>query len=195
MPKPLWNILYLLRRSPWDTGITPPELIEVIEREQITRGYALDIGCGTGTNAIYLAQHGFKTVGIDIAYIAILQARCKAKHAGVSVKFYTGDVLKLGTPKWPVVIFPVDFALDIGCLHSLAALHIQSYINMLRRVVCIGGFYLLYAWGKREWQGRSVGLAPEDAKSTIGRYFQIIWTRQGEERGLPSYWYFFRRSS
>jgi len=181
---------YLLGRSPWDTDITPPELIEVIENGQVTPGYALDIGCGTGTNAIYLAQHGFTTVGIDIAYLAILRARRKAKQAGVSVKFYTGDALKLGTPKWPVITSPVDFALDIGCLHALGPLHIQPYAAMLRRVLQVGGHYLLYAWGQREWGGRTVGFQQEDVMAAVGSHFQAIWTRQGEE-----FWYFFRRSS
>jgi cyclopropane fatty-acyl-phospholipid synthase-like methyltransferase len=192
---PIWNLLYLLGRSPWDTGITPPELVEVIESEQVAKGYALDIGCGTGTNAIYLAKHGFKTVGIDIAHLAIWRAQCKARRAGLQVKFHTGDVLKLGTPKWRVITSPVDFALDIGCLHALGPTHIQTYAVMLRRVLQVGGYYLLYAWGQREWSGRTVGVAPEDLKTEIGNHFQVMWAREGEEHGLPSYWYFFRRSS
>lgn len=195
MPEPFWNLLYLLGRSPWDTGITPPELVEVIEGGQVARGYALDIGCGTGTNAIYLAQHGFTTVGIDVAHTAIWRARCKAKGAGVRVKFYTGDVLKLGTPKRPILSPPVGFALDIGCLHSLGSLHLQPYATMLRRVLQTGGYYLLYAWGQREWSGRTVGVAPEEVMAILKNDFQVIWTRKGEEHGLPSYWYFFKRSS
>jgi SAM-dependent methyltransferase len=195
MTKPLWNILYLLGRSPWDTGITPPELVEVIEGRQIPLGRALDLGCGTGTNAIYLARHGFQTIGIDIAHLAIIQARYKARRAGIPVKFYAGDALKLGTPKWPVIRVPIDFVLDIGCLHSLAEIHLQSYIDMLLRVVLVGGFYLLYAWGPREWRGHPVGMDPEELKTALRSYFTNIWTRQGEEHGAPSYWYFFQRLS
>jgi SAM-dependent methyltransferase len=185
--------MYLLGRSPWDTGITPPELVEVIEGEQVTRGYALDVGCGTGTNAIYLAKHGFKTVGVDIAHLAIWRARCKSKQAGVAVKFYTGDALKLGTAKWPVINDHVDFVLDIGCLHSLGTVHLQPYVEMLKRILRVAGCYLLYAWGERSWAGRTVGVAPNDLIAELQSDFEVIWTRQGQEHGLPSYWHFFRR--
>jgi ubiquinone/menaquinone biosynthesis C-methylase UbiE len=136
MWKPAWNILYLLGKSPWDTGITPPELEELIRGGQIPPGRALDIGCGTGTNAIYLARSGFQTAGVDIASLAIIQAKYKARRAGVPVKFYVGDVLKMGMRGKPAISVPIDFALDIGCLHSLAATQLQSYVAMLQRV-CI----------------------------------------------------------
>jgi len=194
MTEPFWNLLYLLGRSPWDTGITPPELVEVIGSGQVPRGYALDIGCGTGTNAIYLAQHGFETVGVDIAHLAVWRARCKARQVGAAVAFYVGDILKLGTTTWSVLSSPIDLALDIGCLHSLGSLHLQPYSTMLRRVLQTGGYYLLYAWGQREWSGRTVGVAPEEVIAILKSDFQVIWTRKGEEHGLPSYWYFFKRS-
>ena len=53
-----FNLIYL-RQPPWDTGVSPPEVIEVIEGGVITPGRAIDLGFGTGTNAIYLARHGF----------------------------------------------------------------------------------------------------------------------------------------
>jgi SAM-dependent methyltransferase len=195
MMKLLWNILYLSGRSPWDTNITPSELMEVIEGNQIPPGRAIDVGCGTGTNAIYLAQHGFQVTGVDIARLAILQARYKAKRADIPVKFYAGDALKLGTPKWPVVRVPINFILDIGCLHSLAEIHLQSYIDMLLRILSAGGYYMLYSWGPRQWRGHDAGVTPEELRTALGNYFNNIWTRQGEEHGALSYWYFFQRLS
>lgn len=195
MWKPAWNILYLLGRSPWDTGITPPELEELIQGGHIHPGRALDIGCGSGTNAIYLAQHGFQTVGVDIAFPAIIQAKYKARRAGVPVKFYTGDVLRLGMRKGPAISVPIDFALDIGCLHSLAAMQLQYYVDMLRRVLRIGGFYLLYAWGPRKLNGRPLGLMPDETRAALGDDFHAIWINQGEEGGAPAHWYFFERLS
>ena len=195
MSKPLWNFLYLTGRTRWNTGITPPELVEVIEGGQIPPGRALDIGCGTGTNTIYLAQHGFQAVGVDVAFLAIIQARYKAWRAGIPVKFSTGDILKLGLPDGTALGAPVDFALDIGCLHSLATLHLQSYTDMLQRVLNIGGFFLLYSWGPRELQGRPVGLKPEELKAALSNSFHVIWTRQGGEDGIPAYWYLFQRLS
>ncbi len=53
--------------TPWDTGISPPELVAVVEGDQaLPPGKALDLGCGTGTNSIYLAQHGWDVSGVDL---------------------------------------------------------------------------------------------------------------------------------
>ena len=62
-----WNLSYIFGRPRWDTGITPPELVELVESGQVPPGRALDIGCGRGTNAIYLAQRGFQVVGTDLS--------------------------------------------------------------------------------------------------------------------------------
>ena len=194
MQKRLWDLLYLLGRTPWDTRITPPELVEVIEGKQIPAGSALDIGCGTGTNAIYLAQHGFNTVGMDVSYLAIIRARCNARRTQTPVKFYAGDVLTLGKKEGPDIIIPVDFVLDIGCLNSLAEKYLDAYIAMLRRVLRTGGFYMLYAWGPRQWRGRSVGLNPEELVTALESSFRTVWLRKCEEGGAPSYWYLFQRS-
>jgi methylase of polypeptide subunit release factors len=56
----------------------------------IAPGRTLEIGCGTGINAIYLAQHGFEVVGVDISPLAIENARgmargcCRASSASPS---------------------------------------------------------------------------------------------------------------
>jgi SAM-dependent methyltransferase len=193
MRRLFWNLHYLLGTPPWDTGITPPEVVELVEGGEIPPGRALDIGCGTGTNAIYLARHGFEVVGVDVAWLAIRRARRKARRAGVAVTFYTGDILKLGTPDGPPIGGPFDFALDIGCLHSLASSERPTYAAMLHRVLRGGGRYLLYAWGPRQMGGRPMGLTPEETQALLGSDFRARWIRSGEERGSPAYWYFFER--
>jgi len=195
MWKRLWDLHYLLGRTPWDTEVTPPELIEVVETRQITPGHALDIGCGTGTNAIYLAQHGFEAIGVDIAYLAIWRARYKAWRQDIPVKFHRGNILKLGLKNAPVIPVSFDFVLDIGCLHALKEGQLYPYAEMLRRVLRIGGFYMLYAWGQRELHGRSVGLSPGKISAILGNSFHTQWVREGEEGGAPSYWYLFSRVS
>ena len=123
----LWDLLYLLGRTPWDTRITPPELIEVIEGKQIPPGNALDIGCGTGTNTMYLSQHGFETMGVDISILAVMIARYRAWRAGTTVNYYAIDVLELGKRGKPAIAAPFDFILDIGCLNSLATNYLDTY--------------------------------------------------------------------
>jgi len=188
-----WNLSYLLGRARWDTGVTPPEMIEVVESGQVPPGRALDIGCGTGTNAVYLAQHGFDVVGTDIAWLAIRRARQKARLAGVSAAFYVGEAVKLGTPAGPSVGDSFDLAVDIGCLHAIQSDRRPAYGSMLRRVLRPNGHYLLYAWGPRMLLGRAVGLSPDETEALLAGDFERCWIRAGEEQGSPSYWYLYKR--
>jgi SAM-dependent methyltransferase len=148
-----WNLFYLFGRPRWDTGITPPELVELIEGGRVQPGRALDIGCGTGTNSVYLAQHGFEVVGTDVAWLAIRKARRKARDAGVSATFHVGEAVKLGTAAGPPLKRLFDLAVDIGCFHSLQSAQREAYASMLRRGPRQGGHYLLYAWGPRKLAG------------------------------------------
>src|SRR3712207_6007173 len=80
MPHASWNDSYASGEPlPWDTGTPDPLLVELIESGVISPGRTLEIGCGTGTNAIFLAQHGFDVLGIDISEVAVEKARAKAQ--------------------------------------------------------------------------------------------------------------------
>jgi SAM-dependent methyltransferase len=188
-----WNLWYLFGKPRWDTGITPPELVELVESGQVPPGRALDIGCGTGTNAVFLAQHGFEVVGTDVAWLAIRRARRKAREAGVSATFHVSEAVRLGTPHGPSVGSPFDLAVDIGCFHSIQSDDRVAYASMLRRVLQEGGYYLLYAWGPHRLLGRAVGLNPQETEALLTSDFECCWKRAGEEAGSPSYWYLFRR--
>src|SRR5437867_11299153 len=110
------------RRPPWDTGITPPEVERFVASH--APGRAIDLGCGTGTNAVYLARHDWTAVGVDFAGRAIAKARRRARDAGVVSRctFYVGDVTRLD-----YLTGPFDLALDIGCLHSPPAAQGSAY--------------------------------------------------------------------
>ena len=190
-----WNLFYLFGKPRWDTGITPPELVELIESGEVGAGRALDIGCGTGTNAIYLARHGFEVVGTDVAWLAIRKARRKARGAGVSATFRVGEAVKLGTPAERPLGGLFDLAVDIGCFHAIPSQQRSAYGSMLRRVLRDGGCYLLYAWGPRRLLGRDVGLSPQETETLSAGDFERCWVRAGEEAGSSSYWYLFRRRS
>jgi cyclopropane fatty-acyl-phospholipid synthase-like methyltransferase len=191
-----WNLAYLFH-PPWDTGVTPPEVIEVVERGELRPGRALDLGCGTGTNVIYLARHGFDTVGVDAAWLALWKARRKAKAAGVHARFLLASVLDLDAAQPdPALREPFDFCLDIGCFHSFGPAERVRYTAGLRRVVRPGGLYLLYALGPRQMGSRMIGLTPDQVRESLAEehsVFRLRWERQGSERGAPSGWYCFER--
>jgi SAM-dependent methyltransferase len=173
---------WLPRRPPWDTGVTPPELERFVA--STPPGRAIDLGCGTGTNVVYLARRGWTAVGVDFAGRAIAKARRRAREAGVSgqCEFFVGDVTRL------FVSGPFDLALDIGCLHSLPADARAAYVAGLGRVLRPGGTYLLYAFAPG---GPAFGLTREDVRATFADAFDLLSVEEG--KGRPSAWYTLRR--
>jgi SAM-dependent methyltransferase len=110
MPHPSWNESYASGEPlPWDTGTPDPLLVEAIESRVIAPGRSLEVGCGTGTNAIFLAQHGFDVLGIDISEVAIDKARAKAQGR---CRFEVVDFVATVPPGGPF-----EFVFDRGCFH------------------------------------------------------------------------------
>lgn len=178
-----FNFMYWFGKPRWDTNITPPELVNLIEKQNTKPGRALDLGCGTGTNAIYLAQHGWESVGVDFVGKAINTAKGKAKKADVNVEFFQGDVTQLD-----FLNPPFDLILDIGCFHSIATDRRSAYINSARRLLTSGGIFLCYAFKP---EARLGGLAPEEMIKVFQDGFVNTKIEHGE--GMPSAWYWFKR--
>ena len=150
-----FNWLYV-RRPPWDTGISPPELTSFIQ--QHLPGRAIDLGCGTGTNLVTLAKAGWQVTGVDFVPKAVLQARRKLKKAGFRGDARLGDVARLET-----VQGAYDLVFDIGCYHGLAESARVEYRKNLDLILVPGGWYLLYAHWKVDETGHGVGITTADA--------------------------------
>jgi SAM-dependent methyltransferase len=100
--------------TPWDIGKPDFNLIQSVTTMPINPCKALDIGCGTGDNAIWLSQQNFHVIGIDTSEIAIEKAKEKALKANVKCTFIVADILTDH-----VEGAPFGFAFDRGCFHSL----------------------------------------------------------------------------
>ncbi len=88
-----YRLLYRLGITPWDQDHVPAELTALIEGPTaLATGLALDIGCGTGTQSVYLAQHGWQVTGIDAVPNALARAQQRADAARVSVRWLVADV-------------------------------------------------------------------------------------------------------
>jgi SAM-dependent methyltransferase len=183
-----FGLRYLLGRTPWDTETTPPELVELVEQQRASPGRAIDLGCGTGTNTIYLAQHGWQAVGVDFSGLAIWRARWKARRARVNCRFYHADVTDLS-----FLDAPFDLALDIGCLHGLARDAWEAYAAGVVRLVQPGGLYLLYAFLPRETTPAR-GISPGELSGLLTGAFAVKRREGGADPGGPtSAWYWLRR--
>jgi SAM-dependent methyltransferase len=100
--------------TPWDIGKPDFNLIQTVTTMAIEPCKALDIGCGTGDNSIWLSQKNFQVIGIDISEIAIQKAMEKASKANVKCAFI---VIHFLTNK--IEGAPFGFVFDRGCFHSL----------------------------------------------------------------------------
>jgi SAM-dependent methyltransferase len=190
-----WDWMYLFKKTPWDTGITPPEIVSMIESGKVSIGRALDLGCGTGTNAIYLAQHGFEVTGIDISRRAISLAKRKARSAQLTdrVRFERGDVTLLrrwvsaNSMEQSPSSGGIDFAYDIGCFHNLDATARRRYVAALTAVLKPGAFYMVYAF---EPQADGRGVALDEIAALFDPDYQLDNLKRGDDRGgRGSAWY------
>ena len=89
-----FNERYRTGDTPWDTGKPDRNLIEIVAHWPVEPCKVLEVGCGTGDCAIWLAGHNFQVTGVETSEIAIERARAKAAEAGVKCSFVLGDFLE-----------------------------------------------------------------------------------------------------
>jgi SAM-dependent methyltransferase len=175
------------QKPPWDTGVSPPELIEFIASH--SAGRAIDIGCGTGTNVITLARSGWRVLGVDFAPRAIRLARQKIKRAGVQAELQVDDATKLNR-----VHALYDLALDLGCFHGISPNGRIRYLQQLDRILAPDGFWLLYAFIKPETDPASPGLVEPEIRQ-ISSTLKLVSRQDGfdDQRGRSSAWFLFKK--
>jgi len=100
-----WNDRYRDGNLPWDTGQPSSELQRVLARNTVQPCRALELGCGTGTNSVWLAQQGFEVTGVDLAPLAVERAEERAHAAGVNAHFVAADVFHLPNLGAPFAFF------------------------------------------------------------------------------------------
>src|SRR5438046_3594526 len=123
-----WDNRYREGDSPWDTGRPSSELQRLLQEENVRPCRALELGCGTGTNAVWLAQQGYDVTAVDLAPLALERAEVRAKAAGVKVRFVAADVLDP-----PDLGGPFPFFFDRGCYHVVRRVDVGRYLQTLER--------------------------------------------------------------
>lgn len=175
-----------LGNPPWDTGISPPELIDFLENTP--PGKALDLGCGTGTNVLTLVEYNWHVIGVDFAPRAIRAAKHKTSAYRGQVKLYVDDVTELTH-----INENFDLILDIGCLHSVPESKRKKYIANVQRLLAPGGTFLLYAFTKDSIDDTGSGVTTEELASLL-KDLKLIKHEPGTERGWrTSAWYTFSK--
>lgn len=178
-----WNETYRetpYNELPWFSPRPYPEVVAAVRNHWwIPRTRILDLGCGAGTNSLFLARRGFKVTGIDVAEGAIAAAKDRAKKAGLSVDFRVGDALDLP--------FPDEHfggAIDVGCFHTLPLELRKAYAREVHRVVRPRRSFLL-TWVAREYKAeRGPPHRPSVEEVAVALEEEFLFL---ETRYLPSY--------
>ena len=177
---------YNAQDVPWDTGITPPEIVRIVQ--ELAPGKALDLGCGTGTNLHYLLEHGWQADGIDFVPQAVKQARIKlTDFPAEAYAVYCHDVTRLNAISH--LRAPYDLVIDIGCGHGIPADQALTYARDVASLMRTGGTWMVYA--NQPSEGRTFGWTPEDVQRIFSTHFQQVCQMLSHDTasGSPSGWY------
>lgn len=152
-----YELVYGRLRAPWDIG-PRKELVELVESGRIKPGKAIDLGSGTASNCIFLAQHGFDVTGVDFATAAVELGRKRATAAGVSVNFVQDDLTHLRH-----ITGKFDLLVDYGTLDDLNSRDRERYIQNILPLAHSGTRFVLYCfeWTPRWWE-RLLNLAERE---------------------------------
>jgi SAM-dependent methyltransferase len=176
MPGIDWDVHYQSGNPPWETGQPSAELARVLVEERIKPCRVIELGCGSGVNAVWLAQQGFDVTAVDFNRLAIEKARERAAEAGVKVRFVLADVLE-----WREGFEPFPFFFDRGCYHSVRDLNLQAFLRTLERVTAPGSLGLVLTGNAREPHEPGQGpptVSAEQLHAELEPLFEIVRLRE-----------------
>ena len=162
MNKLVYELLYRFPFVPISWIFDPlfPDLVELVESGRIAPGRAIDLGCGVGVEAIYLAQNGFDVTGVDFSPTAIRRANKNAREAGVQVRFVQDDLTDLRD-----VPGTYDLLLDVGAFSDLDQGPRDAYVQNMVPLSHTGSLYLLMCFESK--------LEPGELERRFAKHFDI----------------------
>jgi len=185
---------------PWNSDEPPPLLAELVNSGSVKPGRTLDLGCGLGNYAIWLAGRDFDVVGVDASPTAIKIARQNAKKRldvarhkkKAKCKFLVADL----TEKWPDLGKHFDFVYDWGLLHHILPEKRGKYVENVHRVLKPDGKYLSLCFNEKDTAFKGSGKYRKTKLGTVvylsfekelrelfRRFFRIIDFRVIENTG------------
>lgn len=158
---------------PWDIGRPQGEFVRLAEEGKV-KGDVIDIGCGTGENAIMFASMGHKVLGVDSSPLAIEKAKAKGKQRKSPAEFVVANALDLES-----IGRKFDEAIDCGLFHVFSDRERGSFAKSLRGVLNPGGVYFMLCFSDREpsdWGGPR-RVTKEEIRSTFSSGWRVNWIR------------------
>jgi len=147
-----WDETYRSGKAMWDSGVPSAELIKALSDGQIKTGSALELGCGTGTNAIFLAERGFEVTGVDNSEEALAMGREKmTRYYEKTSRILSVHFEKIKIPEYKSKM-KYDLIFDRGCFHTFPKRMWKSYAQMVADLLSPGAHYLLLTGNAKEPQ-------------------------------------------
>lgn len=160
---------------PWDHGMPDPNLKEIVDRFQIAPCPVLDVGCGTGDNALWFAAHGFEVTGCDLSETAIRMAR--EKPGTECLNLSVQDILRNPYPEGSF-----GFIFDRGCFHSVSGDESRSrFVELAAAMLREGGLWLSLI-GNADEPMREIGppqLTAAEVVTSVEPFFEILLLESG----------------
>jgi ubiquinone/menaquinone biosynthesis C-methylase UbiE len=119
-----------------------------VRAKELNKGRVLDIGCGTGENALFLAENGFSVIGVDLSSRAIAAARAKIAERRLDVDFRAGNALSLDLKD-----SSFESIIDSGLFHTFTDNDRPAYVREMARVLAPGGRYFMLCFSEKEPTG------------------------------------------
>jgi len=167
-----YDFLYRYIGAPWDIG-PRAELVELVESGRIKSCRAVDLGCGTASNVIFLAQHGFDVTRVDFSSAAIELGKKRAAEKQVEVAFFQDDLTNLSRDYGKF-----DLIVDYGTFDDLTLSNRSKYIQNLLTLTQPGTKMVLFVfeWPLRwweKWKNYHFALEPGEVETIFSPYFSV----------------------
>jgi len=158
---------------PWDIGRPQGEFVKLSDEGKV-KGDVIDVGCGTGENAMLFASKGHKVLGVDSSPLAIEKAKAKAKQRKLPAEFLVTNALDLAS-----IGRKFDAAIDCGLFHVFSDRERVSFAKSLWGVLNPGGSYFMLCFSDREpsdWGGPR-RVTKEEIRRTFSSDWRVDWIR------------------
>lgn len=168
-----WDGVYREGTPQWDAGKPHAELSRVLDEYKLNPQTVLEIGCGSGADAILLAQRRFEVTAIDCSPIALERARLRAEQHDALLRFVLGDIYEFAGKAGQF-----DFVYDAGMYHFVRETRLSRYLDILWRVTRPGSYYLCLAGATGDAEDDGPPQVDEDdIRNELGRLFEIVHLR------------------
>jgi SAM-dependent methyltransferase len=165
---------------PWNVETPPTELVELVDSGKVKPCKAVDLGCGTGNYAIYLAGKGFDVTGVDLSPTAIQIANENAQKKGIKCHFIVADI----TGDLQEIKDTFDFAFDWEVLHHIFPEERKRYIRNVHNLLNPGGKYLSVCFSEDDPE---FGGAGKYVRTQLGTILYLYSTDELRELFEPGF--------